>query len=115
MNDYKTGNVLTFHEDIPPLSGSEYIPQASVNSDKVFWGWVEFEVEEGHSYCLFNQNTQLGFGGLSFTPDKTSGIRSINATEPSNDACRYNILGQKVTDTHKGLVILPDKGKFINR
>lgn len=36
VNDYKTGNVLTFHEDIPPLSGSEYIPQASVNSDKVF-------------------------------------------------------------------------------
>ena len=29
VNDYKTGNVLTFHEEIPPLSGSEYIPPGS--------------------------------------------------------------------------------------
>lgn len=113
VNNYKTGNVLTFHEDIPPFNGSEYIPQASGNSDKVFWGWAEFEVEEGHTYCLFNQNTQLDFGGFSFTPDKTSGIRSINATEPSNDTCRYNILDRKVTDTHKGLSYCLVKGSSL--
>lgn len=115
VNDYKTGSVLTFHEDIPPLSGSEYIPQASVNSDKVLWGWAEFDVEEGHSYCLFNQNTQLGFGGFSFTPNKSTGISNVETSDgnASNDV--YNTLGQKVTRNHKGLIIIPGKGKILNR
>ena len=31
-----------------------------------FWGWLVFDVRQGHSYWAFMQNAQLGFAGYDF-------------------------------------------------
>lgn len=35
--------------------------------NQAFWGWITFEVEEGKSYWLFQDSSQVGFGGFEFS------------------------------------------------
>lgn len=34
---------------------------------QAFWGWITFKVEGGKSYWLFQDSSQVGFGGFDFT------------------------------------------------
>ena len=33
------------------------------------WGWICFDVEMGESYIIYQQSSQLGFGGFEYTPN----------------------------------------------
>ena len=35
--------------------------------NQAFWGWITFKVEAGKSYWLFQDSSQVGFGGFDFT------------------------------------------------
>ena len=35
--------------------------------NQAFWGWITFRVEGGKSYWLFQDSSQVGFGGFDFT------------------------------------------------
>ena len=79
------------------------------------WIYLTFEAEAGETYYVFNKNTQIGFGGIEFTPAEQSGISNIIADETLNsDAPMYNVLGQRVSKEYKGIVIQNGK-KFINK
>lgn len=47
-----------------------------------FFGYVIFDVEPGHSYMLFNENTQLGFYGFVFTPEGNSSDTPSTPEDP---------------------------------
>lgn len=57
-------------------------------------------------------------GGLNVYTIKvtsvTSGISNINASEAANEGATFNLLGQKVANDAKGIVIKNGK-KFINK
>ena len=95
-----------------------------------FLGTVEFAVKKGVSYYLLNPKSQLGFYGFTYTydaseaagegglptpTDPTTAIETIKTSGNSNaNAPIYNLSGQKVDKSYKGLVIQNGR-KFVNK
>ena len=76
--------------------------------------YVNFAVEAGKSYMLFNPKSQLGFYGYEFTVG-TSGINEITVdAEADENAPVYNLAGQRVSKSAKGILIKNGK-KFIRK
>ena len=66
-------------------------------------GYMTFDVEAGKTYYLFNPKSQLGIYGFQFQASGT-GIASVKAAENA-DAPMYNLAGQEVEKSYKGVVI----------
>lgn len=114
-------------EDSPlygyPMYQENIAPKGEEGSDayvvgagnQAIWGYLTFNAVADETYYIFNKNTQVGFGGIEFTPAEQSGINNIIADETLNpDAPIYNVLGQRVNKEYKGIVIQNGK-KFINK
>lgn len=75
-----------------------------------FWGYVLFNVEKNKEYWLFQDSSQIGFGGYEFTVGGTDGIAEIPASQPKASTGRsYNIAGQAVGASFRGIVIRDGK------
>jgi hypothetical protein len=97
-------------DEIAALSSTPYLIGAG---NQPSWVYVTFNVEAGKSYYCFNHSSQAGFWGYEFTPESPSGIESINATKADNpNAPIYNLAGQQVTKSYKGVVIQNGKKFF---
>lgn len=70
-----------------------------------FFGYITFEVEAGKTYYAFCANTQLGFNGFEFTAKSSSAIEGVKNNQVENEVVIYNILGQRVTEQYRGIVI----------
>lgn len=77
-----------------------------------FWGNVTANVEAGKTYCLFVHNAQIGFQGYEFTV--ADGIEEIVAAPVAKNNFTYNLAGQRVAASAKGIVIINGK-KYINK
>jgi molybdopterin-binding protein len=75
-------------------------------------GTVTFDVKANGIYYLLCTGSKLGFFGFKFTTG-TTGISNL-ATENTKNAEIYNLAGQKVNKTYKGVVIQNGK-KIINK
>ena len=66
---------------------------------QAFWGWITFDVEEGKSYWLFQDSSQVGFGGFDFTTGEDqpvgSDLTEIVQAAPAQD-------GQVVVELEAG-------------
>jgi hypothetical protein len=67
-------------------------------------------VNAGDEYWVFQPSSQIGFGGFTFAPGKTkeemiTGINTIKAAEQNANAPIYNLAGQQVDKSYKGVVI----------
>lgn len=78
------------------------------------WVYLTFSATAGETYYIFNKNTQIGFSGFEFTPGETNGIVNINASTSVKKSVRYNMAGQQVNASYKGLVIENGK-KFVQK
>ena len=78
------------------------------------WVYLTFSATAGETYYIFNKNTQIGFSGFEFTPGETNGIININASTSAKKSVRYNMNGQQVNASYKGLVIENGK-KFVQK
>jgi hypothetical protein len=80
------------------------------------YGWFVFDAKAGETYMIFGPNYQFGFRGFDFTPGAT--IADYTPTDPTGQttaistikadnakAVRYNMAGQKVDESFKGVVI----------
>lgn len=74
-----------------------------------FWGWITFDVTANNTYWLFQDSSQIGFGGFEFTV--SAGISNVKTANEAA-ATRYNLAGQKVSENYKGIV-LQNGRKFI--
>ena len=139
--------------------------------NQAVWGWITFNVEAGESYVVYQQSSQLGFGGFEFGGEKyvaspdgglaaefaavvdadgnatnitdkgsvvtftaagveveavggaepesveadftNTGITSVKTLDAVN-APVYNLAGQRVNNSYKGVVIQDGK-KFVNK
>jgi hypothetical protein len=71
-------------------------------ADKLM-GTLEFNAEANHTYYVFCTGSKLGCFGYIFTAGASDGIETVKAT--TKDAVRYNLAGQKVSDSFKGIAI----------
>ena len=68
-------------------------------------GTVTFNVAEGGTYYVLAAGTKMGFFGFKYEAGTSTGISSIEATSAKNDGKTYNMAGQQVSGSFKGLVI----------
>ncbi len=74
-------------------------------------GTVTFNVAEGGTYYVLATGTKMGFFGFKYEAGTSTGISSIEAAA-KNDGKTYNMAGQQVSSSFKGLVIKNGK-KFV--
>lgn len=75
-----------------------------ITQNRPVLGFLDFAVEAGKTYWLFNPKSQIGIYGFSFTEGGGTGIANVKKEMESN-APRYNLAGQKVAADFKGVVI----------
>lgn len=90
--------------------------EVELNTGKPVFGFISFSVEAGKTYLMFNPKNQLGLYGFQFTEGgSTNGVETITANKVWNvDAPMYNLAGQKVDKSYKGIVIQNGR-KFYNK
>lgn len=80
-----------------------------------FYGTCVFDVVADKTYYVFCTGSKLGFYGFTFTEGASTGMEDTEvATVPDENAPIYNILGQKVDKSYKGVVIQNGK-KYVRR
>lgn len=73
------------------------------------WVYLTFKATANETYYVFNKNTQIGFHGFEFTPGDATGITNITAGKQAKKSVRYNLAGQQVGASYKGIVIVNGK------
>ena len=73
------------------------------------WIYLTFKATANETYYVFNKNTQIGFHGFEFTPGDATGISNITAVNQAKKSVRYNLAGQQVGASYKGIVIVNGK------
>ncbi len=68
-------------------------------------GIVTFDVAAGGTYYVLAAGTKMGFYGFKYKVGTSTGISSVNAAAAKKNGKTYNMAGQQVSDSYKGLVI----------
>lgn len=68
-------------------------------------GIVTLNVAAGGTYYVLAAGTRLGFYGFKYTIGTGTGISSVNAAAAKKDGKNYNMAGQEVSSSAKGIVI----------
>ena len=67
---------------------------------------IEFGLNAGtYTFQKYSGTGNIMISSIEFTPVNASGISTINATEKVSNGAIYNLAGQKVAESFKGLVI----------
>ena len=83
-----------------------------IKKDAKYYGTFKFDVKAGKTYKVYCTGSKLGFYGFDYTVDPT-GINTVKAADMEN-APAYNLAGQKVNDSYKGVVVKAGK-KIVNK
>ena len=75
-----------------------------ITQNRPVLGYIDFKVEAGKTYWLFNPKSQIGIYGFYFQAGGSDGIANVKAELDAN-APVYNLAGQKVSNDFKGVVI----------
>lgn len=100
-------NVDSIRDDAGVATGEvvDINPYIIGYGNQASWGELVFEVEAGKTYYAFCESTQLGFNGFEFTAKSSSAIEGVKNNQVEKEAVIYNILGQRVTEQYRGIVI----------
>ena len=112
QNDDQGKKKWLSNDEIRALGSAEK-PYIIGAGNQPFWGNVVFDTEANKTYYLFQGTTQIGFQGFVFYPGKkkedvptsieaitTKSNKALNANAPI-----YNLAGQQVDKSYKGVVI----------
>ena len=110
-NEVVWGNNAEAFSTIPMTENHDYQVEG-IPSNKIF-GYMKLNVEANKTYVLLSSNSQPGIYG--FYLNEATGIGTIKTNNAWNaDAPMYNLSGQKVDKSYKGIVIQNGR-KFVNK
>ena len=81
--------------------------------NQAVWGWITLELQAGESYYIYQQSSQLGFGGYEFTP--TGGVAETYVAVTDNEGTK--VLASEfsaVVDAEGKATNLTDEGSVVN-
>lgn len=82
-------------------------------TNRPLYGYITIDVAANGEYYMFSPKSQMGIYGFQFT--ESTGINTIKAAEQNNtNAPIYNLAGQKVEKSQKGILIQNGK-KFVTK
>ena len=77
-------------------------------------GTVTFAVAANGTYYVLATGTKLGFFGFKYAVGgSATGLSQINAAVETQNGATYNLAGQQVSKSYKGIVVKNGK-KFVN-
>lgn len=86
----------------------------SAQPSRALMGYLSFPVE-AKTYLLFQPSSQVGLYGFQFTEADPANVEAITTkTQKNANAALYNLAGQKVDKSYKGIVIQNGR-KFVNK
>ena len=88
--------------------GEDTAPYVIAAGNQAFWGWVIFDAKADVDYWLFQDSSQVGFGGFEFNAGGTDGIENVQAVKVQDNRM-FNLQGQVVGNDYKGIVIMNGK------
>ena len=68
-------------------------------------GIVTFDVAAGGTYYVLAAGTKMGFYGFKYKAGTSTGISSVSAAAAKKNGKTYNMAGQEVSSSAKGLII----------
>ena len=68
-------------------------------------GTVTFSVAAGGTYYVLAAGTKMGFYGFKYKAGTSTGISSVSAAAAKKNGKTYNMAGQEVSSSAKGLII----------
>ena len=102
--DGEEGQVLAYTDAAPTEGNGLYDGgKGGVKVAEKTQGTVQFNALANHTYYIFCTGSKLSFFGYIFTPAGSAGIQNVNASAQSNVI--YNLAGQKVDASFKGIAI----------
>lgn len=89
-------------------------PESTAEAEVKIYPIYSVELKKGTAYLLWPDN-QVMLCGFKFVPQQsTTGVEDIVAAEAAEDNVAYDLMGRRVADSYKGIVIVNGK-KFIRR
>ena len=82
--------------------------------NQIFWGWITLNVEAGESYYIYQQTSQLGFGGYDFIPTggtAESYVSCIRST--TDDTFALSSEFAAVVDENGKATNVTERGSFV--
>jgi len=76
-----------------------------VPTNRPFLGYFTLDVEANVTYMMMSPQYQIGMYGFAFIAGGASGVNTIKAAEQNANAPIYNLAGQQVDKSYKGVVI----------
>jgi len=113
MKFFTAEEIQQVHNDAKVVDGVDTAPYVIAAGNQAFWGWITFDAKAGVDYWLFQDSSQVGFGGFEFNAGGIDAIETVKA-EKVQDNKMYNLQGQVVGNDYKGIVIMNGK-KFIKK
>lgn len=105
--------IQALHDAAKVKDGVDTAPYVIGAGNQPFWGNINLDVVAGKTYWVFQHSSQIGFQGFEFTPTAT-GIEEIVAAPAALNNAAFNLAGQRVAKSAKGLVIINGK-KYMNK
>lgn len=66
--------------------GVDSAPYVIEKGNQAVWGWLTFSVEAGESYVIYQQSSQLGFGGFEFNEEQYIACLDMGGSIMLNEA-----------------------------
>ena len=112
QNQEGTNIPLYFTADEMKARSTNTSPYVIDAGNQAVWGWITFNVEAGESYVIYQQTSQLGFGGFEFGGEKyvaspSGGVAAEFAAVIDSDGKATNVTdkGSVVTFTAAGVAV----------
>lgn len=126
VNDFVIGDPAAVNDKVLDADFNPTTKVVDQVSNNAKFGWFVFDAKANNTYMIFGSDWQFGFQGYQFTPGAT--ISDYHASDPTGikaittktekvwnaNAPMYNLSGQKVDKSYKGIVIQNGR-KFFNK
>ena len=76
-----------------------------VTQNRPVLGFIDFDVEAGKTYWLFNPKSQIGIYGYYFASSDDTAISSVQSQADSANAPIFNLAGQQVSKDYRGVKV----------
>ena len=86
-------------------NGEKVIESIAETTGSSVYNLTDFPVKAGVKYYTYTEGSKMDVFGFKFALKETTGITNVNATSSANSGKTYNLAGQEVSGSYKGLVI----------
>ena len=103
------------HEAAKVVDGVDSAPYVIDAGNQAVWGWITFDVAAGESYVVYQQSSQLGFGGYDFTPEGGATESYVSCLDMGGEtSIVMNTEFMSVVDENGAATNLTDEGSVVN-